>query len=187
MYKRKIAKETLEFSKEKNYIFYTKYEELEKAILVIFPEKYEKIIKEGQFDYSKAIKVIRITLPNESKGEYIHKDYLSAIMKLGIKREKVGDIIVFENGADIVVKSEICDYIFQNLRLLTRFKKSSLEIMGLEELRKPEIKTEERRIIISSMRCDNIVAELVGCSRSEATEIIEAQRVFLNYSMEDKN
>ena len=34
-------------------------------------------------------------------------------MKLGIKREKIGDILVFEDGADIVCCNEISKYIYR--------------------------------------------------------------------------
>ena len=35
-------------------------------------------------------------------------------MKLGIKREKIGDILVFEDGADIVCCNEISKYILNS-------------------------------------------------------------------------
>lgn len=42
-------------------------------------------------------------------------------------------------------------------------------------------------IRVSSLRLDNMVAELAHCSRTKANEIIEAQRVFLNYINEENN
>ena len=84
-------------------------------MLIIYPEKYNEIFENNRFDYSKMVDLIRITLPNELKGTYTHKDYLSGVMKLGVKREKIGDILVFEDGADIIVSNEICQYIFNNL------------------------------------------------------------------------
>ena len=52
--------------------------------------------------------------------------YLGAIIKLGVKREKVGDIIVREDGADIVISKEIEKYLMNNLKLLTRFQKAKI-------------------------------------------------------------
>lgn len=187
MYKQRIAKEVLNISKENNYIFYTKYEELEKAVLIIYPEKYERLFYENKYNYSDVIKVIRINLPNELKGKYSHRDYLSGIMKLGIKREKIGDIIVFEDGADIIVKSDVCEYVFQNLKTLLRFSKAKFEVVDLEKLRKPQIKKELKRITVSSLRIDNIVPEIANCSRSDAANLIKEQRVFVNYENELRN
>ena len=44
-------------------------------------------------NYGKILEVIRIKLPNNIK--YEHREFLSGIMKLGIKREKIGDIIIY--------------------------------------------------------------------------------------------
>ena len=57
-------------------------------------------------NYSKIIKVIRVSLRIEEKGKYTHRNYLGGIVKLGMKREKVGDILVSNDGADILVKEE---------------------------------------------------------------------------------
>lgn len=79
-------------------------------------------------------KLIRIKLPNDLKGKYQHKNYLGAIMKTGIKREKVGDILTREDGADIIVQADIAEYLSDELSKLTRFSKSKIEIIEIDEL-----------------------------------------------------
>ena len=187
MHQRKISEEILNIEKEKNHQFYIPVEELEKYMLIIYPDKYEEIFKYNRYDYSKIVSLIRITLPNELKGKISHKDYLSGIMKLGIKREKVGDILVFEDGADIVVNKEISEYIINNLAQLTRFSKAKLEEVKISKIRKPEIKKEEIRITIQSLRLDNVVSELARKSRAETNEIILSKRVLVNYDVETRN
>lgn len=108
-------------------------------------------------------------------------------MKLGIKREKIGDIFVFEDGADVVVSKEISKYLVESIGQLTRFSKAQIEKLDISEIRKPDIKKEIMDIRVSSLRLDNMVAELAHCSRTKANEIIEAQRVFLNYINEENN
>lgn len=187
MYKQKIAKELLCANKEKNYTFYKVDENLDKALLFVYPEKYKILFDEEKIDYSKYINIIRIKLPNELKEKYSHKDYLSGIMKLGIKREKIGDIIVFNDSADIIVKSDICEYIFENLKALTRFSKATFSIENISNLRKPQINVETKRITVSSIRLDNVVSEIANCSRTEASNLIKEQRVYINYEKEDRN
>ena len=187
MYEQKLSRKILESQKEENYIFYLPEENLEKAMLIIYPDKCEDIFINNRFDYSKLVSLIRITLPNELKVKYEHKDYLSGIMKLGIRREKVGDILVFEEGADVVCTREIANYILNNLQQLTRFSKAKIEELNINNIRKPEIKKEEKRITVSSIRIDNIVSELANCSRSVASDIIAGQRVFVNYENETRN
>lgn len=187
MYQKKISQEILNIEKEKNYNYYYVCEEAERTMLIIYPNKYDEIFSNNRFNYSSIVKLIRITLPNELKGTYAHKDYLSGIMKLGVKREKIGDILVFEDGADIVVSKEICKYILNNLGQLTRFSKAKIEELKISEIRKPNIKKEKKRITVSSLRLDNIVSELANCSRTVASEIISSQRVFVNYENETRN
>lgn len=187
MHQKVISQEILKMQKEENYIFFIPCEEAEKPVLIIYPDKYSELITENKYNYSNIAEVVRIKLPKENKEKYVHKDYLSGIMKLGIKREKIGDIFVFENGADIVVSKEISKYLLESLNQLTRFSKATIEEIDISEIRKPDIKKEIMDIRVSSLRLDNIVAELAHCSRTRANEIILEQRVFVNYINEENN
>ncbi len=167
--------------KVKNYKFYGGFEEAERVLAVFYPEKLEDLMQ--NINFNEYIKVIRITLPNENKGKYTHKNYLGALMKLGLKREKIGDIVVDEDGADIIIKEDILKFLITNLSQLTRFQKSKIEEIKLKELRKTIIQKEKMTITVSSMRIDNIVAELAKCSRNKANELLEQERVLVNYEV----
>ena len=87
--------------KFENYKLYGGYEEAERKILMIYPEKFnEKMIEKN---HTKFLKIVRVNLSEEAQGNYSHRNYLGGIVKLGLKREKVGDIIVSDEGADIIV------------------------------------------------------------------------------------
>ena len=85
---------------KEDYIIFGGYDNAEREILLFYPDKIEKDIAKKYF--YNLLKVIRITLPNDLVGEYEHRVYLSGIMKLGLEREKFGDIIVYKEGADII-------------------------------------------------------------------------------------
>lgn len=187
MHQKVISQEILNLQKEKNYKFFTPCEEAEKPVLIIYPDKYSEVIENNKYNYSNIAEVVRIKLPKENKEKYVHKDYLSGIMKLGIKREKVGDIFVFDDGADIIVNKEISKYLLESLNQLTRFSKAKIEKIDIAEIRKPEIKKEIIDIRVSSLRLDNIISELAHFSRTKANEIILEQRVFINYINENNN
>lgn len=187
MYQRRITEEVINAEKEKNFFYYYPCENAERAMLIIYPEKYDDIFKNNKFNFSQFVKLIRITLPNQLKGQYVHKDYLSGIMKLGIKREKIGDILVFEDGADVVVSKDIGEYVLSNLNQLTRFSKTEIEELEISKIKKNNVRTEKFKITVASMRLDCIVSELAHCSRTMVVRIIEEQRVFLNYKNETKN
>ena len=85
-------------------------------------------------------------------------------MKLGIKREKFGDITIHKNFTQIIVLKEIADYMLDNLKELTRFRRCELEIIDIDEFVNIENEFEEFSVIISSNRLDNFVSELAKCS-----------------------
>ena len=165
-----------------NYFFEGGKENADRSILVLYPEKITEDM--ARKNLSNILEVIRIKLPKELK--YEHRDYLSGIMKLGLKREKFGDIIVNNSGADIVVLKELSEYLKNSLQELTRFRKSQIDIVDITELQNVETEFEEFSIIVSSLRLDNFVSELARCSRTRAEEIILEQRVFVNSIMSEK-
>ena len=165
--------------KTENYELYGGFNEAERKILLFYPEKWNKEIL--QKNKSKELQIIEIILPNDLRGKYTHRDYLGGLMKLGIKREKIGDIIVWNEGADIIVQNEVLIFLKENLKSLTRFQKAIIEIKDISDLHESNIKKEEIEIMVSSMRLDNVVSELCRTSRTKAEEIINAQRVILNY------
>ena len=181
-----LIEKFLHTQKIENYKFFGGFAEAERKIVLFYPIKLKELIEEQKLDFDEWIKVIRIILPNENKGKYEHRNYLGALMKLGIKREKVGDILVDENGADIIIHKEILNYLQNNLQQLTRFHKSNIEEINLKDLKKLEMKKEQIKITVSSMRLDNIVAELARCSRNKALELIEQEKVFVNFEQISK-
>ncbi len=178
-----VAEQFLRERKIKNYLFlggngtYS-----ERVILLFYPEKFSLEMVEK--NYANILCGIRITLPKDL--HYEHRNYLSGILKLGIKREKIGDILVRETGADVIVFKEVSDFLSTNLPSLTRFQKARFDCISMEEIETKEPEFEERTIIVSSMRLDNFVAELARTSRSKAMELINEQRVFVNHQLETK-
>jgi len=170
--------------KIENYMVYGGFEQAERKMFVIYPEKFNSIVVEKNL--SNIVQIIRIELPDDLKGKYTHRDYLGAVIKLGVERKKIGDIIVDNEGADIIVDKDIVKFLLDNLGSLTRFSKSTITVQNIEELRPVEIKKEELEIIVSSMRLDNVISELARCSRNKALDIINMERVFVNFECETK-
>ncbi len=137
-------------------------------------------------NYSKMLRVVRVRLPEEEFGKYYHRNYLGGIVKLGLNREKVGDILVSNEGADIVVVSDFAEVLKKELRSITRFENSNIEIRRNLKVIKKEVKIEEVSIIVPSLRLDNIVSDLVKTSRNKAEQIIDQERVFINGQNETK-
>ena len=168
-----------------NYYFFGGQGEAERKILIIYPEKITEEM--ARKNHSKILSVIKIKLPTDLVDEYDHKNYLGAIMKLGVEREKIGDISVKSKGAEIVTKAEITDFLLTNLGSLTRFSSSEIEVKSIEELEKIETQKIELTEIVASLRLDNIVATLARTSRNKANDFLEQERVFVNFQNETKS
>ena len=165
-----------------NYKFFGGYESAERKFLVVEPKDIEWSGLE-QTANSNA-RIIRITLPKDLWGTFEHKTYLGALMKLGLERRKIGDIIVKGNGADIIILKEIESFLLKELSNLTRFQKSEIVSLPITELEyvAPEKKT--FNINVPSMRLDAIVGELARCSRSDASRLLLEERVFVDFKVE---
>lgn len=165
--------------KLENAFFYGVNENADRKILVFYPEKLtEELVRKS---LKNVLSGIRIILKNDQIGNYEHKNYLSALIKIGIDRGKIGDILVDDYGADIIVFDINKEFIIQSLSELTRFRKANIDIIPIDDIKQKIDRFEESTIIVSSMRIDNIVAELAGCSRTNADEYINSEKVFVNY------
>ena len=185
LYQISLVEKFLKKIKYDNFCFWGGYDMAERKVLILYPEKFNQdmIAK----NYSKIMSIIRIQLQETEYGKYTHRNYLGAIVKLGLDREKVGDILVQNEGADIIVLKESTNYLIKELPMLKRFENSRIIEKSIEELHLIEPKTEEIKIIVPSLRLDNFVSDLARTSRNKAIEIIKSERVILNGKLELKN
>lgn len=182
-FEKTMAEKFLQEKSIQNYVFFGgNGENSERNILLFYPEKFD--LEMVQKNYGKIVSAICVSLPKNLS--YEHRIYLSGILKLGVKREKIGDILVRENGADVIALNEIADFLESHLSELTRFKSAKIARIDIAEVKQKEKKFEDLSILVSSMRLDNFVAELARCSRSKAIQILDAQKVFVNGCLETK-
>lgn len=180
-----LIQKQLQRSKERQYFFFGGYEEAVRKILIAYPDKLEKDIVIENID--DIINCIKIELPNEIKGQLKHKDYLGTLMSFGLERERIGDIIVYDDRAYLVVMKENSAYIKNSLKQERKFKKAKIETIDLAKIETKPIEYDNINIIVNSLRIDNIISEILKTSRKIATEYLENEKVTVNYSIETKN
>lgn len=117
---------------------------------------------------------------NRFSQELTHRDFLGAIMNLGIKRENFGDILVHHDFAQIVTFPEIASYLERNLARVGRTEVDA-RIVPTSEIVLPSMKAEEKTVTVASLRLDAVVAEGYSISRTKAAEYIKAGKVFLDF------
>lgn len=182
-----VLEKVIKLARISNCKFYGGIGNADRKLAIIYPEQMRDIFEQDKFRYDTLFSVFRIIISEKDAMNFNHSVFLGGILKLGVKREKIGDIIVFDNGADIIVKKEIEKFLYSNLQTLTRFRNAKILDIKLEEVQNKEKKFEEIKVITSSLRLDNIVSELARTSRNKANEILEQERVFINYEVETKS
>lgn len=182
-FEQESAKKFLQEKLIQNVVFFGgNGEDSDRNILIFYPEKFTKEIVEK--NYEKIVSAVQVSLPKEV--HYEHRIYLSGIMKLGVRREKIGDILIRENGADIIILDEIADFLESHLGELTRFKSARINRIKIGDVEPQKREFEELVVIVSSMRLDNFVAEFSRTSRTKAVERINGQKVFVNEQLETR-
>lgn len=114
-----------------------------------------------------------------------HRDWLGAVMGLGLKRETVGDICFFEGEAYMFCDEPAAKFLSGELTYAGRDKVRA-EICPLPEGFVIENKFEEIYQTVASPRLDGVVRALLSISRDAAAALVESGSVELNYFTEER-
>lgn len=178
-----LVKTQLRAEADAKLIFFGGYEEAERKVALFIPEYISVNSEEEALSYFRnneeesPLACIRAT--HNGYKALSHRDYLGSILGLGIKRESVGDILVGEKGADIIIQAELKEFIVTNYEKAGRTY-LSLDSVPLKHINIPVAKKERKNITVSSLRVDAVVAGIFGLSRAKSGEMIEAGLVFVN-------
>lgn len=117
--------------------------------------------------------------------DFTHRDFLGAIMNLGIKRETIGDIFVSNKHGYVFVDEKISEYIMENL---DKIRHTHVKVSKLDSL--PEefsVNLKEVKLLVSSLRLDVVIAGKCKISRNQALELFRDKKVFLNERVCENN
>ena len=105
-----------------------------------------------------------------------HRDFLGAIMNLGIERDTMGDIVIIDNVGYIFVKEDMATYIADSL---TKVRRTDVKAAVTETLPEGELyRTERRNVQANGERLDALVAKVFSLSREEAQSLFKKRLVF---------
>ena len=163
-------------------VYYGGYSDADRVIMAALPYYMQEYAGESLRDL---LTVIRATAPKGSHAAkngraLAHSDYLGALMGLGLKRSVIGDILVREDGADIIVLTDIADFLMQTFASAGR-SHLSLERVGIEELQLPERTVTEIHDTVASLRLDALLAAAFRLPRGKAADAIRQGLVFVDH------
>ncbi|MCR3921808.1 MAG: YlmH/Sll1252 family protein [Firmicutes bacterium] len=173
-YQQRTADRVLHHFKEIKQVMWGGYDGAERVRLLLFPAEKQASVSDVPLAYIEA------TLPALAT-ELTHRDFLGAILGLGLRREKVGDILfVTKEKTQIIVQPEILSF------LLTQWQEVGRYGIRLHEITETELSPAQGRIrevktTVASLRLDAVASSGFGLSRSKLTPAIRAGHVKLNW------
>ena len=106
-----------------------------------------------------------------------HRDYLGALMNLGIERSCIGDILMKENGCCVFCQEKMADYLCQEL---TMVRHTSVICRRADATEPITPKMERVSGSVASPRLDSVIAMVFSSSRTKILPLIEGEKVFID-------
>ncbi len=160
------------------YVTFGGYDLAERQMVAFIPDALS-LREENLNDIDFPYVIIKI-LPLQAKfsEQLTHRDYLGAILNLGIDRSKIGDILIKEKETIVFIHRSMSDFLCNEL---TRIKHTSVyaTVSNCEELDfTPNF--EEITGTVASVRLDSLLSLAFSSSRSKLSGLIEGAKVFVN-------
>lgn len=133
----------------------------------------------GEGDYP----ITALSFSHRAEFSLSHRDYLGALMALGIRRDTTGDILVDQGRAVIFFTDEIAPFILSNVDRIGRVgvKVTYADIGDLPA----QDAGEERVLSLSSLRLDAFVAAACNLSREKAAQLIRTDMVTVDHVVQN--
>ena len=136
---------------------------------------------EEAFGYAESFPIVCVRIcPLQQKfaDQLNHRDFLGALMNLGIDRSTLGDIVVRDNEGYLFCTEAIAPFIVENV---SRIKHTSVLCeMTQEPPKQRQEDLKEFTIQIPSERIDGVLAKVYHLSRSDSAELFRQKKVFVN-------
>ena len=140
---------------------------------------YPSFLQVQKEDYPIEALLITPKAPQFLTKELGHRDYLGALMGLGIKREKLGDILLQGQGAVVLVREDMASYIQEGITSV-----GAAEVRVTVQGKEMAVKAPEgKRLLVSlaSLRLDALLSKGFALSRADASKWIAAGKVQKNW------
>lgn len=107
-----------------------------------------------------------------------HRDFLGALLNLGIERRLIGDILTDGTCACVFASARIAPFIEESL---TRVKHTPVSVAKADAVPAGFIRApEEVSVVVSSLRLDAVISRVYNLSRKEVQALLAAEKIFIN-------
>ncbi len=129
-------------------------------------------------DLAEHIRAVRI---EAHFGEPGHRDYMGAILALGIQRDSLGDILVQGPEAYVFCLPSVEPLLLEELDRAGRVGVKTFSC-PLGAVPMPEHRVKRVSFTVKSLRLDAVASSMFGLSRTAAAELIRLGAATLNYA-----
>lgn len=112
--------------------------------------------------------------------DFSHRDCLGALMGLGFERRCIGDIIVRDDGFDVLTNTEIDDFLLMSALTIKRVPMRARKI-PLSDWQAPARTLKAQSVLVAQTRLDAVIAKVFNLSRAQAVEQVRAGLVQINH------
>lgn len=159
------------------------YENAERQIIAFIPDALS-YLDETSIPYP--IACIRIRPLNEKYAEQLtHRDYLGAVLNLGLDRSTTGDILTERTTAWLFCLKKVAEFICGELTRV-RHTQVQCELIAHEDFDYTP-KYEILQGSLASVRLDSLLSLAFGSSRNKLVGLIEGGKVFVNARLVTSN
>ena len=162
------------------FMFWGGYPDAERVIMIYLPDYLDSDLSFSDiFPMYADSPLIALRIKKDKFTELSHRDYLGALMGLGLKRDTIGDICLRDDGCDIIALPQAAKYIKENLTSAGRAT-LKVEIIDIDKVIAPKTQTIDIAFTVASPRIDAVLGEIFSLSRSTAADAISQGLVFVN-------
>ena len=170
---RAAAEPLLAASGHPKCLFTGGYEGAERTICVFLPDWQEA----EDYDPGDDLSAVEAAFP--PNAQLSHRDLLGGLMGIGLTREKVGDILVRKENAQVILR-EAAPILLSQFDQAGRYRLKLREI-PLSQLAPVPVQVKVVHDTVAALRLDSVLAVGFSISRSKAAQLISAGRCAVNW------
>ena len=169
------------------------YETAERQMIAFIPDALSYDIadtesKDGSLPYGWKFPFVCICIrPLHEKytDKLTHRDFLGAILNIGIERNKIGDILLTDDGTYVFCHETMAELLCRELAQI-RHTSVAAQITDLDSFSWQPV-YETIHGTVASLRLDSLLSLAFGSSRSSLTSLVENGSIYVNGRLTTSN
>ncbi len=145
-----------------------------------YPEALRKILiiesENNNYPITPPISSLLFKKPTE----LTHRNVLGTLMSLGVNRDTIGDISIWDDMVQVIILDRLSEYFKMNFNYINNFPIEP-ELLSYNEIIPYSFEFELETTTASSNRLDAIIASIFKTSRKKAIEFVRQGLVLYNH------